>query len=232
VTAALQRQEIVQIVVAGATVLLAIATFAMARRTHQVAKRTAEEAEAVVRQAEAAYRQVEVSSAALSASIRPWLSADMDETARRPDLVDGTDESPSIEGELRLVNIGRGLALITESHLLGRTDPEDTEPRRLVRGTSGHAPLRPGEGTLLWFDIPLNSADWVNLSVPKLTGQPQRAGDFYVEVHYTDSEGDQGTWARIHVFNAGKADHNIWHIHEISYHRDPEDEPFARSVFA
>ena len=233
--------EVAQLVVAGATLLLAIGTFWMAKETRKMGEQTRMEAQAVVDEVQVARAQVDATNsqaesarAALATSIQPWLTK-ADDRQVNPDgsvslqraVVGVVDAEIVISFLLR--NVGSGIALLNEAVLRGRTLGTSELMRHPYRAFFTVPVLQPGEETAVVFHWTPHGSDPAR-AFDELSGRPGVWGEFYVDVLYTDAGGGQATWAIIHL-TPTSATADSWVVHAISYRRDGEETPLAHVEF-
>lgn len=242
---ALTVSDIVQISVAGGTLLLAAATYYMALKTREVARTTRSEAEQTRRiaestevQARGVGEQVGITRSSLQASIQPWL------TRVSPPILPPRMEQRFFPSEgfipvagdephlvlverreerdllvtLWLRNVGRGVALIGAGEkcvIEGRS--EDGMVTRF--GFASAAALPPDEVTRLAFVVQ-------NVDVATFLSTDRNHGEFWVKVLYTDVHTQQPVWAHVHL-TAADTSAEEWLFHRIDYIRDGDETPFA-----
>lgn len=225
--------EWVQVVVATCTLLLAIATVVLALFTRKMALEAHDEVEAVRLQLRVAQNQLQVGEAAHRAAIMPWLVA---ASAREASIV-GTspwpmmseEDSRQIEGQFAVSNIGNGLAVIPADGI--RVLPSSRSQAKVAVGVG--FPVTPSiavsGSSLIRFAIPKEPIERTCLTIRQFTNaSPNATGEFFADVTYTDATGGQPVRARFHFVEGEERDLTFF-LHGVSYFRQGEPEPFART---
>jgi hypothetical protein len=210
--------------IAVTTAAVAVATLVLAIATWRLVGFTKKEAEAVRLGSEATERQAEITARALSASTRPWLTANPGKELVPVELHPGIERNNRVgtDGYVMVRNAGQGLAVIPrDSSLVWGRDTEDrvfNVSRHLFPDSSI---LAPGEFTALRFFVP---------EIPYQMFVGSKVGyDFFLHVLYTDADGSQPTVASFRVSAYPDRSPSVF---EISYrHLDAVPSLAEASIF-
>lgn len=214
-----------QVAVAVATLGLAIATWRMARKTGDVATHTEAEAKAVAEQVLVANKQVQASSAQLRAAIRPWMAGAAPSQFPRVEQEHG--EGNFLIG-LTLKNVGNGLGLMQDGYI--RAQDRAHELVQYPNFAFFNVPVVPvGGDVTIRFVVSPHSMNTAASTLDQLVRRPETYGEFWVHVLYTDADGQQRTWADVHVAGRREGD---WVLDTIGYRRDGEEEAFVSVKYA
>jgi hypothetical protein len=214
---------------AAATFVLALKTRTMAKETADVAKASKREAEAVEQQTAKIEEQVRISTEALRSSMQPWLAWEPTfevEKLGTPVGLKGNIYIPgvhpcievsqrsdgSIEGWLRVKNVGNGLALLDLAHaVLFRQN--DMELQRGVHISVSSPIVAPRESIDVAFEFSGSPAERAR-GLEYLVGV---AADqvFGIQVPYSDAGGRSEATARFLVHRKGAE--GDWSVDEVTY---------------
>jgi hypothetical protein len=217
---------------AAATFGLALKTRTLAKETAAVAKASKREAEAVEQQTLKIEEQVRISAEALRSSVQPWLTweptFEIDELGQKvgnrgniyipgvhPCLEIAQRQDGSIEGWLRIKNVGNGLALLNLAEAVLYRQNE-TEMRSGVRISVSSPIVAPRELIDLAFEVNGSPAQ-------RATGLTYLVGNsadqvFGIQVPYTDSGGQSTSTARFLAHRRGQQ--GEWSIDQVTYRID------------
>jgi hypothetical protein len=238
-----------------ATAIMAIATFLLARHTREtleetkkVATATEEQALAVREQSQHVERQVEISTAALRASVQPWLiweaAIEAEGSASSPfaELPGGAIGSSGwhsavaayvsereVSGWLRLRNVGSGLALLdmSSSRIYPRNEVHPYEDLR----PDVEVPIVPSGAVLdVNFTIPArNSVDGEAMTMLEFAGGGAGHELFAIEIVYRDALGESEVAARFAVHRGQGEDE--WQVFRVEYRRRGDEMPVVVSRY-
>jgi hypothetical protein len=193
--------------VAFATGYLAWKTRGMARETQRMAAATETEAQKVADQARATERQARISAAALSASIRPWLTMG---TINVPVTVD-VDSEQSLRVLIRVRNVGPGLAMILPDGCTirgGGREPGTT----LTRPGYTDSPVLPPMHEA-WVEFNVEGSD---VEKDHFLGKTESFGQVTVSILYFDADIKGGRRADFRIA-ATDAMARQWIFNEVDY---------------
>jgi hypothetical protein len=162
--------------------------------------------------AQPAQRSARVGAEAFSASIRPIIA---DEPEGKPRTRMSTGNYRAVSLEVRLRNVGTGLAVLEQGRLLSTIPPGAT-----VSATSGALAVPAGDGFPLTVEVEFDDAGQA-----RSYEQSLQSSGFEVEVKYRDMNGDQPSRTTVKATHHA---HHGWQHTDVSLFRGDATKPYAR----